>query len=294
MAAMTTLAAPPPEPRQVLEALARRLVEMDGPIRLAVAALAAGRPVLLVGPPGAGKTTLALGICQAIGVEPGWVQGGPETLPSDLTGTSVPSLLAAEWTWHPGPLLAPVVVVDELPLVPPRSLSPLREAIGLGRVTPPGTPSLALPDPWWLAATATTEELERCPLDGSLSDRVLVIRVSAVSPAGRRAALRASGPVGRAAGLDDLATWRTAAQTVAVPDTLEAWASALCAAAGVSVRADSDLLAMGKALACLDGRVGVRPDDLSLALYAVLGHRCPPDALAAALAAHPIPTGPRR
>lgn len=294
MTAMTTVAAPPPEPRQVLEALERRLVETSGPIRVAVAALVAGRPVLFVGPPGAGKTTLALGVCQALGVEPGWVQGGPEALPSDFTGSSVPSLLGPDWTWHAGPLLSPVVVVDELPLVPPRSLSPLREAIGLGRVTPPGTPSIPLPDPWWLAATATTEELDRSPLDGSLADRVLVVRVPAVSAAGRRVALRATGPVERVADLDDLAAWRTDAQSVTVPDTLEVWTSSLCAAAGVSVRADSDLLAMGSSLALLEGRRAVRPDDLADALHAVLDHRCPPEALAAALSRHPLPSGPRR
>ncbi len=289
-----TATATMPDLRRLPAALTRRLVELDGPIRLSVAALVAGRPALLVGPPGSGKTTLARGICQALGVEPGWVQGGPDTLPSDLTGTSVPSLLGAEWTWHPGPLLTPVVVVDELPLIPPRSLSPLREAVGLGRVTPAGTPSIPLPDPWWLAATATSDELERAPLDASLADRVLVVRVPAVSPAGRRAAARATGSVQQVASLEDLAAWRAEARDVTVPDALEAWVSDLCADAGVSVRADADLLRMGSSLALLEGRQTVRPDDLAAALHAVLDHRCSPDALSAALARHPLPMGPRR
>ncbi|MHB1721041.1 MAG: AAA family ATPase [Acidimicrobiales bacterium] len=271
-----------------------RLVGLDAELDSVISALLAGTPVVLVGPPGAGKTTIATTVCSALGIEPGWCQGSADTLPSDLTGSSIPRLADGTTVWRPGPLLtAPVTVIDELPQLPARSLAPLREALTRHQVTAPGEMSRRLPHPHWLVATGTTAEMATGALDPSLADRLVRIDIPAPTWATVIAARSCPTHVEQVASIGDLMAWRATSSAVAVPDQLGEWVADLVVASGCSIRADRDLLALARARAVLAGRDHVVPSDLSSSVHMVLSHRTPPSTLTQALHATPIPAAPR-
>lgn len=281
-------------PAVVRAALAARLVGCELQIEQVISCLVAGLPVLLAAPPGSGKTTLATATAQALGLEPGWVQGAPDVLPGDLTGFVTPNLVGGEPRFDPGPLASELVVVDELPQLPPRSLAPLREAITLRRITPAGQPSRPLPASWWLAATAVDDELERRPLDPSLADRFAVVHMPVLSVEAMAAVLSTPpGPVEPVASSDDLTTWRAQAAAVEVHADLIRWTAELAVAAGCSIRLAQDLLALSRSHALQAAQDFVAPDNLAAVLHCVLDHRAGERA-GAALTAHPLPGRPKR
>ena len=94
-------------------------------VDLAVATLLAGGHLLVEDLPGTGKTLLARSLAAAIGGRFGRVQCTPDLLPTDITGTSVHQPSTGEWQFRPGPLVANVVLVDEVNRAAPRAQSAL-------------------------------------------------------------------------------------------------------------------------------------------------------------------------
>jgi MoxR-like ATPase len=95
-------------------------------VRLATAALLAGEHLLLNDLPGVGKTTLGSALARVLdGASFGRVQGTPDLLPTDLTGSSVFDPRHGTWDFRPGPLMANVVLVDEVNRITPRTQSAL-------------------------------------------------------------------------------------------------------------------------------------------------------------------------
>jgi MoxR-like ATPase len=257
------------------------------PLRLLATALLAGGHALVEDVPGVGKTLLARAFARALGLTFGRVQGTPDLLPTDITGSSI--LDQGQFRFIPGPVFANVLLVDEINRATPRTQSALLEAMQERQVSAEGQ-TRPLPDPFLVLATQNPIELEGTfALPEAQLDRFL-LRIAMGYPdedAERRIARRHQAS---AEPLDDVPSviladealeLRAIARTVHVSEDVERYLVALVRATrehadvrlGASPRSSVALYRVGQAWALLAGRSFVLPDDVRAVAPAVLAHR---------------------
>ncbi len=253
-------------------------------VRLACAALLAGHHLLVNDLPGVGKTTLATALASVVGGSMGRIQGTPDLLPTDLTGSSVFHPSDGSWSFRPGPLLSNVVLVDELNRITPRSQSALLEAMAERGVTVDGV-TRAVPAPFLVVATMNPiSSAGTFPLMASQLDRFgMVLGLGPVDRGTERALLQGRGGrsaldgVGAVIPVEFLPRLQAVVAAVAASDELLDHVLDVCDAlrplGHLSSRASRALLAVSRAHAALDGRRFIVPDDVRLVAPYVLAHR---------------------
>ena len=269
------------------DAVARAVVGADDPLRLMTIALLADGHALLEDVPGVGKTLLARAFARALGLEFGRVQGTPDLLPGDVTGSSI--LADGSFRFVPGPIFTNVLLVDEINRATPRTQSALLEAMQEQQVSVDGE-TRALPAPFLVLATQNPIELEGTfALPEAQLDRFLV-RIGLGYPTEDEERAIARRYRGGAEPLDSvervldpavLPTLREATRAIAVSEEVEAYLVRLVRATrghpdlqlGASPRASVALYRAAQAAALLDGRDFVLPDDLTALVVPVLTHR---------------------
>ncbi|HET6380566.1 MAG TPA: MoxR family ATPase [candidate division Zixibacteria bacterium] len=268
-------------------AVSRAVVGGERPLRMLATCLLAEGHALVEDVPGVGKTLLARAFARALDLSFARIQGTPDLLPTDVTGSSI--LEGSQFRFVPGPVFANVVLVDEINRATPRTQSALLEAMQERQVSAEGQ-TRPLPDPFLVLATQNPVELEGTfALPEAQLDRFL-LRIAMGYPdeaEERRIASRhqvAAEPleaVPVVAEASDIAALRDASRTVRVSEDVERYLVALVRATrdhadvrlGASPRSSVAFYRAAQAWALLDGRDFVLPDDVRAIAHAVLEHR---------------------
>ena len=272
----------------LVDACARAVRAPRTSLQACVIALLSGGHVMIEDVPGVGKTVLAKSLARAAGCGYSRVQCTADLLPADVTGVSVWDQHAAAFVFRAGPVFANLVLVDEINRASPKTQSALLECMEEGQVTVDGE-TRPLPRPFMIIATQNPVEYEGTfPLPEAQLDRFAVRVRIGYPPARDEAAmildLAAQDPVelvDRVAGEREILRARAAAERVHADPALAEYVVGVSAATradprvqlGASPRAGLALLRASKALALLDGRGYVLPEDVKALAGSVLPHR---------------------
>ena len=260
-------------------------------VRMCLVALLAGEHVLLEDVPGVGKTLMAKALAKSVAGQFSRIQFTPDLLPSDIVGSNVYNSQNGEFNFSEGPIFSNVVLADEINRTPPRTQSALLEAMSDGQASVDGH-THKLPVPFIVIATQNPFEFEGTyPLPESQLDRFL-IRVSMGYPNRdeEREVLishRDKEPVDQ---LDSVITCeqilqiQKAVRQVTVEDSIYEYLLDLVEATrkcdelhvGVSTRGALCMYRATQALAMLNGRDFVVPDDVKTLAAPVMAHRVIP------------------
>jgi len=272
----------------IVDNVARVIVGKEEAIELCLVALLCEGHILLEDVPGIGKTTLAKALARSVGCSFKRIQFTPDLLPSDVTGILYFNQKTQEFEFRPGPLLAQIVLADEINRATPRTQSALLEAMQERQVTV-DVDTMRLPQPFMVLATQNPIELEGTfPLPEAQVDRFLM-RIALGYPNKeeeeeillryeRDDPLEELQPVVQA---EDLLAMQRQVREVMVEASVREYAVDVVRATrdheavelGVSPRGTLALYRTAQALAALRGRAFVVPDDVKYLAPTVLTHR---------------------
>ena len=274
--------------QEIVENVCKVIVGKNAVIERALAAVIAQGHILIEDVPGVGKTMLAKSISASIGCSFKRIQFTPDLLPSDIVGVSIYNQSTGEFQFRPGPVMAQVVLVDEINRATPKTQSALLEAMEELQVTVDGV-TRPLERPFVVMATQNPIEHEGTfPLPEAQLDRFLM-RISLGYPTFSEELsvieqqeqthpideLQAVASPGDVTGLQD------AAKNVYVDSAVREYIVTLIDATrnhedvslGASPRASLGMFRATRGLAIMLDRDYVIPDDVKELAHAVLAHR---------------------
>lgn len=269
--------------------LNRILIDKESVVELVCAALLCQGHILLEDVPGLGKTMLVKALATSLGCKFRRIQFTPDLLPSDVIGVTVYNQKTMEFQYRPGPVVANIVLADEINRTSPKTQSSLLEAMEERQLTVDGE-TRPLPHPFMVVATQNPIEYEGTfPLPEAQLDRFLM-RLEIGYPVDEteakivRSQEHGHHPLESLEQVADIAFLDRAQQDAArvlLNDRLLNYIVQLCHRTrnhsalylGSSPRGSLALARAAKALAWIRGRDHVLPDDVKHVAIPVLSHR---------------------
>lgn len=274
--------------KQITDNIAQVIVGKTEAIELLLVALLCEGHILVEDVPGVGKTMLARSLAASLGCKFSRIQFTPDLLPSDITGVSIFNQKTNDFEFRPGPVMSQILLADEVNRATPRTQSSLLEAMEERTVTVDGK-THQLPRPFLVVATQNPIEYEGTfPLPEAQLDRFflrlelgypteaeenqVLIRLQKQHP------IENLGPVTDG---DTIRKMQQATREIYVEESVRQYIVSIVRATrqhrdialGASPRGSLALFKASCALAALQGRDFVTPDDVKRLAVAVLAHR---------------------
>jgi len=273
---------------RLIENMKSVIVAKPEVLELALVAVLCEGHILIEDVPGIGKTTLAKTLARSLGCSFHRIQCTPDLLPSDITGIHFFNQKTSDFEFRPGPVIANIVLVDEINRATPRTQSSLLEAMQEKQVTVDGV-TMPLPSPFMVIATQNPIELQGTfPLPEAQLDRFLLkLALGYPNPGDedimllrfeRSNPLEGLSAVTSASEIMDI---KRQVQEIYVEPSVRHYILEVIGktrantsiALGGSPRASLALYRACQALALIQGRDFVLPDDVKQLAIPVLGHR---------------------
>ena len=274
--------------RSLRDAVEQVLIGKHSEVELAIIGLAAAGHLLIEDVPGVGKTMLAKSLARATGCSFKRIQFTPDLLPSDVTGVSIYNQRTGEFEFRAGPIVAHVVLADEINRATPKTQSALLEAMEEHQVTVEGV-TRPLPSPFIVLATQNPIEYEGTfPLPEAQLDRFLLrIHLGYPEPSQETAVLQRQmlrHPIEDLRAVTsavELQQLQQAVRGVHVDSQIQRYIVHIVGLTrdhadvylGASPRGSLSLMRASQARAMLLGRDYVIPDDVKALASAALAHR---------------------
>jgi MoxR-like ATPase len=273
---------------RIAQSVGQVIIGKRNEVRLAILGLLCKGHILLEDIPGVGKTMMARALSKAIGCAFSRIQFTPDMLPSDVTGVSIYNQRTNEFEFRPGPIMAQIVLADEINRATPKTQAALLEAMEEKQVTVEGVTYL-MDNPFMILATQNPIEYEGTfPLPEAQLDRFMIrIQMGYPTPAEEITILSAQQyqhPIvnlQQVITVDELLSAQTAVNYVYVAEEIKQYIINLVTATrahsdvylGSSPRGSLALFRASQARAAMAGRDYVVPDDVKALADVALSHR---------------------
>jgi MoxR-like ATPase len=272
----------------IVENVGRVIIGKREVIELVVVGLLSQGHILIEDVPGVGKTMLARALAKSLGCSFRRIQFTPDMLPSDVTGVSIFNQKTREFEFRPGPIMAQIVLTDEINRATPKTQSALLEVMEEKQVTVDGVTYL-MEKPFLVMATQNPIEYEGTfPLPEAQLDRFM-LRISLGYPSSEdEIAILDSQQfthpiesISQVVSVDELLEAQQVVKEVYIDPLIKQHIVTLVTATrqhadtylGASPRGSLALYKTSRALAAVQGRDYVIPDDIKGLAEATLAHR---------------------
>lgn len=278
---------------KLIDNVDRVIVGKHHAVELAVIALMSQGHLLIEDAPGVGKTMLARSLAKSLSCSFKRIQFTPDMLPGDITGVSVYNQKTTSFEFHPGPIMAQIVLADEINRATPKIQSAMLECMEEKQISVDGT-TYRMPSPFHILATQNPIEYEGTfPLPETQLDRFLM-RINLGYPSiedettimERQQKAHPIDELKPVADASDMISLQETIKNVYVDNLVNRYIALIVDSTrhhhsiylGSSPRGSLALFRTSQALALLRGRDFVLPDDVKSLAQVVLAHRIVPAA----------------